>query len=76
MNSDTMKGKWKQWSGKAKQQWGKLTDDDVKQIDGKKDVAVGKLQERYGYTKERAEQEWNQFCDTCGTSGDARGNEA
>ena len=55
MNKDQLEGKWKQLKGSLKEQWGKLTDDDIAQIDGKKDRLIGKLQERYGYTKEQAE---------------------
>jgi len=61
MNSDQMSGKWKQMKGAAKQQWGKLTDDDLQVIDGKRDSLVGKLQERYGIAKEDAQKradEW------------------
>ena len=48
MNSDQLKGNWKQLMGDAKKQWGKLTDDDLKQVEGRKDKLVGKIQERYG----------------------------
>jgi uncharacterized protein YjbJ (UPF0337 family) len=54
MNSDQLAGKWKQLKGSAKQQWGKLTDDDLEQIAGTRDKLVGKLQERYGIAKEEA----------------------
>jgi uncharacterized protein YjbJ (UPF0337 family) len=57
MNQDVLAGKWKQVRGKVKEWWGKLTDDDLDAIDGKRDVLVGKLQERYGHTKDKAEQE-------------------
>ena len=57
MNSDQFEGKWKQLKGSVKQQWGKLTDDDVASLSGKKDELVGKLQERYGYTREQAIRE-------------------
>ena len=46
MNSDQLKGNWKQLMGDAKKQWGKLTDDDVKQVEGRTDKLVGKIQER------------------------------
>jgi len=61
MNEDILAGKWKQIRGKAKQWWGDLTDDEMDQIAGKRDILVGKLQERYGYTKERAETEIDRF---------------
>jgi uncharacterized protein YjbJ (UPF0337 family) len=54
MADDVLKGQWKQVRGKAKEWWGKLTDDDLNTIDGKREQLVGKLQERYGYTKEKA----------------------
>jgi uncharacterized protein YjbJ (UPF0337 family) len=57
MNKDQMKGKWKQWRGSAKEQWGKLTDDDLDIIDGRRDQLVGKIQERYGIAKEEAEKQ-------------------
>lgn len=66
MNNDMIKGKWSQLKGRVKQQWGKLTDDDLRQIEGNLDVAAGKLQERYGIEKEQAEREWAEFCKTCG----------
>lgn len=65
MNWDTIKGQWKQMTGKVKEKWGKLTDDDMTQISGHKDQLVGKLQERYGYAKDRAEREVNDFCKNC-----------
>jgi uncharacterized protein YjbJ (UPF0337 family) len=57
MNSDQVEGKWKQVKGAVKQQWGKLTDDDLTVLSGKKDELIGKLQERYGYTREQATKE-------------------
>ena len=56
MNSDQLKGKWRQLRGSAKEQWGKLTDDDLEQIAGKTDQLVGKLQERYGIAREEAQK--------------------
>lgn len=58
MDNNVFKGKWKQLKGEAKKQWGKLTDDDLDVIDGEKDKLVGKLQERYGHTKDDAEKEY------------------
>lgn len=57
MNEDIIKGKLKQLTGRLKAKWGELTDDDLKLIEGKRDVLVGKLQEKYGLTKEKAEQQ-------------------
>ena len=56
MNWDQIKGNWKQVKGAVKAKWGKLTDDDLTFINGKKDELAGKLQERYGYEKEKAVQ--------------------
>jgi uncharacterized protein YjbJ (UPF0337 family) len=61
MNTDQIKGMWKQLRGEAKVQWGKLTDDDLDQIDGSMDKLTGKLQERYGYERGRAENEVRRF---------------
>jgi uncharacterized protein YjbJ (UPF0337 family) len=60
MNDNAVKGHWKQIRGKAKEWWGKLTDDDLDVIDGKRDKLISKLQERYGYTKEKAAREVNE----------------
>ncbi|BBQ85954.1 MULTISPECIES: CsbD family protein [Enterobacteriaceae] len=57
MNKDEIGGNWKQVKGKVKEQWGKLTDDDMTVIEGKRDQLVGKIQERYGYAKDQAEKE-------------------
>ena len=61
MNWDTVKGQWRQFTPKVKQKWGQLTDDDLTVINGQKDQLVGKLQERYGYTEEEAEEELEDF---------------
>ena len=61
MNRDTLKGQWKQLEGAVKTKWGKLTDNDLTQISGQYDKVVGKLQERYGYQRERAEKELDDF---------------
>jgi uncharacterized protein YjbJ (UPF0337 family) len=61
MNQDIIKGKWSQLQGKLKEKWGKLTDDDVNQLDGHRDYLVGKLQERYGIAKEKADVQVKQF---------------
>ena len=57
MNKDEIGGNWKQLKGKVKEQWGKLTDDDMTVIEGKRDQLVGTIQERYGYAKDQAEKE-------------------
>ena len=66
MNEDTIKGNWKQMTGKVKEQWGKLTDDDMTVIDGKRDQLVGKIQERHGILKDAAEDQVNQWEKTHG----------
>jgi uncharacterized protein YjbJ (UPF0337 family) len=61
MADDVLKGKWLQVRGAVKEQWGKLTDDQLDQIEGKRDKLVGKLQEEYGYTKQEAERQVDDF---------------
>ncbi|QJR81212.1 CsbD family protein [Alteromonas pelagimontana] len=57
MNSDRMKGNWKELKGNVQQKWGKLTDDDLDVIDGKRTELVGKIQQKYGKSREEAEKE-------------------
>src|SRR5215475_2716462 len=57
MNHDILAGRWKQMRGELKTWWGNLTDDDFERIGGQKDKLIGLLQERYGYSREQAEQE-------------------
>jgi uncharacterized protein YjbJ (UPF0337 family) len=61
MNSDQFEGKWKQLKGSVKQRWGKLTDDDLTTLSGKKDELIGRLQERYGITREQATHEADEW---------------
>lgn len=61
MNKDIIKGKWSQLSGKLKEKWAKLTDDDVNQLDGHREYLVGKLQERYGIAKDKADVQVKEF---------------
>jgi uncharacterized protein YjbJ (UPF0337 family) len=61
MNWDVVKGNWKQFTGKVKQKWGKLTDDDLTAIGGKRDELLGRLQKHYGYGKDEAERELDAF---------------
>lgn len=61
MNWDRIEGGWKQFSGKVKEQWGKLTDDDLTEISGKRDQLSGKLQARYGMAKDEAERQLDAF---------------
>lgn len=64
MNEDQIKGNWKQLKGKVKEQWGKLTDDDIEVIAGQSDQLVGKLQERYGIARQEAERRYKEFLDS------------
>lgn len=57
MNDDTFAGQWKQMRGTLKSWWGYLSDDDFEQIGGQKDKLIGKIQEKYGYSREKAQQE-------------------
>jgi uncharacterized protein YjbJ (UPF0337 family) len=57
MNNDILEGRWKQMRGSTKEWWGKLTDSDLDRIAGKRDQLVGALQEKYGYTREKAGEE-------------------
>jgi uncharacterized protein YjbJ (UPF0337 family) len=59
MNKDIIEGKWKEMRGQIKEWWGKLTDDDLDQADGNADQIVGLIQQKYGYTRQRAEEEFN-----------------
>ena len=61
MNTDQMEGKWKQMKGALKQKWGKLTDDDLKIIEGNRDQLVGKVQERYGVARDEAQKQVNEW---------------
>jgi uncharacterized protein YjbJ (UPF0337 family) len=61
MNTDIIQGKWKQLSGQIKQEWGKLTNNDLDVIEGNRDYLVGKLQERYGIARDQAREQVRQF---------------
>ena len=61
MNTDQTKGNWIQFVGKAKETWERLTDDDWKVVEGKRDQLVGKIQERYGIDREEAERQVSEF---------------
>ncbi|SES01152.1 CsbD family protein [Salipaludibacillus aurantiacus] len=63
MNQDQLKGKWKQLTGETKKKWSKLTDDDLQHVDGNKEKLIGKIQERYGKSREDAEREVNAWED-------------
>jgi uncharacterized protein YjbJ (UPF0337 family) len=61
MNWDEIKGSWTEFRGKVREQWGKLTDDDVDVIAGRRDQLIGKIQQRYGSTREMAEEQVTEF---------------
>jgi uncharacterized protein YjbJ (UPF0337 family) len=62
MNADTLRGQWTQLKGKIREQWGKLTDDDLDEIQGRAEQLVGRLQQRYGIGRDEAQRQfdaWN-----------------
>ncbi len=61
MNADVLKGKWKEMKGEVKVQWGKLTDNDLTEIEGKEEILLGLLQKRYGYARQKVEEEYKRF---------------
>lgn len=61
MNNDRIAGQWKQLSGKIKEKWGKLTDDDLQQARGNSEYLAGKIQERYGIARDVAEKQVKEF---------------
>ena len=63
MNEDTLKGQWNQVKGHLRKQWGRLTDDDLDQIKGSRDILLGKLQEYYGKNREENERELETWLD-------------
>jgi uncharacterized protein YjbJ (UPF0337 family) len=65
MNWDQIQGKWQVAKGKVKEQWGELTDDDLDKINGRRERLAGRLQERYGKTKEAVEKEIDKFEHSC-----------
>jgi uncharacterized protein YjbJ (UPF0337 family) len=71
MSDDVIKGDWKQLKGKVRAKWGKLTDDDVETVAGRKEQLIGKLQERYGHAKDEATRQVDAFYHEVGDSNDA-----
>jgi uncharacterized protein YjbJ (UPF0337 family) len=63
MNTDILQGKWREMKGKVKEKWGQLTDDDLDRIQGRSEQLIGTLQQRSGYSKDQAEQEYRTFAD-------------
>ena len=61
MNTDVLRGKWTQLKGEIKSQWGKLTDDDLDRIEGDSEKLIGKIQERYGYARDQAKREVDDY---------------
>jgi uncharacterized protein YjbJ (UPF0337 family) len=61
MNWTQVEGKWKQAKGKVRERWGKLTDNDLEEIAGRRDQLIGRIQERYGILKQAAEEQVNEF---------------
>jgi uncharacterized protein YjbJ (UPF0337 family) len=70
MNWDRIEGNWKQLTGKVKEQWGKLTNDQIDTIAGKRDQLAGKIQESYGISKDEAEQQIDTFAESYGDYDD------
>ena len=63
MNRDQIEGKWKQFRGNVREKWGKLTDDDIAQINGNREQLEGKIQSRYGYAKDQVKKEVDSWLD-------------
>lgn len=61
MNTDRLEGNWMQLKGKIKERWGKLTDDDLDVINGRRDQLIGRIQERYGIARDEAENQYRKF---------------
>ena len=61
MNEDRIKGNWKQFKGKIKEKWGKLTDDDLDVAEGQAEQLIGKIQEKYGLSREEAQRQYREF---------------
>lgn len=61
MNAQVLKGKWHQLKGEVKSQWGELTDDDLDVVEGDAEKLIGRVQERYGYARDQAQREVNDF---------------
>ena len=61
MNVNSIEGKWHQLKGEARTQWAKLTNDDIAMVGGQMEVLIGRIQERYGYERERAQREVDAF---------------
>jgi len=67
MNRDILEGDWKQLKGRLKQRWARLTDDDLREIEGAREELDGVLQRRYGLAREEVERQLEEFCEACKT---------
>ena len=72
MNWDTIQGQWKDLRGRVKEQWGKLTDDDLDRIEGKRDQLLGAVQKRHGLSRDEAERQMKNFESLCETKQNER----
>lgn len=72
MNWNEIEGNWEQFKGKVHEKWGKLTNDDIEVIKGRKEQLVGRLKERYGFAMDRAEREIHKFLASCGCNEDSK----
>ena len=72
MNWDRIEGDWKKLKGRIKQQWGKLTDDDIDVIDGRREELIGRLQNAYGVARDDAERQVDDFANALGGGGKRR----
>lgn len=70
MDENIFKGMWKQLKGSVKETWGELTDDDLTEVEGNAEKLIGKLQERYGWSRERADSEVSRFMENARTDSD------
>lgn len=75
MNSMTLKGNWNMLKGKVREKWGKLTDNDMTQIEGRSEQLLGKLQHAYGLSKEEAQQQIEEFEEECGCDSEVQADE-
>lgn len=66
MNKDILKGQWKELKGEVKKKWGKLTDDDLLEIEGEEEKLTGLVQKRYGYARDQVEKEYDDFINKFG----------
>ena len=69
MNRNQMEGAWQEFRGKVREQWGRLTDDDLDVINGKHDQLIGKIQQRYGMVQEEAERSVREWWDRIAVEG-------